>query len=332
MTDGDAVVVDIGMRLPFRGISRRQALLWRGPHGWAEWSPFGDYTGAEIVPWLHAAREAADHGWPAPVRASVPVNCTIGVMPPDAAGRRAAASGCGTAKIKVADPHEDADADQNRVAAVRAALGPHGRIRVDANGAWDLDTAVDRLTRLARFDLEYAEQPVATVTELAELRVRLARAGVDVPIAADESIRRSGDPERVRDLHAADVAVLKAQPLGGVRRCLELAAALGMPVVVSSALETSIGLAAGVALAAALPDLPFACGLNTIDLLDGDVVPTSLRAEGGVIPVGPRPTPDPTLLAAHRADAATTDAWLARLRATQRLAAGASAADGSRHE
>lgn len=282
---GDAVCFDIGMRTRFRGITRRQGLVWRGSAGWAEWSPFVDYHGDEIKPWLAAAVEAAEHGYPAPVRAAVPVNCTIPAVGPQQAYALAAESGCRTAKIKVAEPGQTLADDLARVEAVRDALGPKGSVRVDANGAWSVDEALGALRELGRLGLEYAEQPVATVEDLARLRRELVRRGVSVPIAADESIRRSGDPERVKELAAADVAVLKVQPLGGVRRCLDLAEALELPVVVSSALETSIGLAAGVALAAALPDLPFACGLNTRSLLVDDVVADSLAAIDGSIAV-----------------------------------------------
>lgn len=313
-------VVDIPLQVRFRGITRRQAMVWQGPAGWAEWSPFLDYHGAEIVPWLAAADEAANVGWPAPVRDRVPVNCTIPVLEPDAAAERVAASGCSTAKIKVADPRCTAADDAARVAAVREALGPSGRIRIDANAAWDLDTAVDRISTLARYDLEYAEQPVASTEDLARLRVRLARAGVEVPIAADESIRRSGDPQRVKELDAADVAILKVQPLGGVRRCLELAEMLAMPVVVSSALETSVGLAAGVALAAALPELPMACGLNTANLLTGDVVAEPVHAEGGTIAVrGTAPVVDRQALADFAADDQVQQWWQDRLAGTRAL-------------
>ena len=151
---------------------------------------------------------------------------------------------------------------------MRDALGPDGRIRVDANGGWDVDDAVAAIRALDRAagGLEYVEQPCATVEELAAVR-----RAVDVPIAADESIRRAEDPYRVRDLEAADIAVLKVQPLGGVRACLRIAEDIGLPVVVSSALETSVGIAAGVALAAALPELPYACGLATVQLLTDDV-------------------------------------------------------------
>ena len=154
-------------------------------------------------------------------------------------------------KVKVAEPGQSPAEDEARVEAVRDALGPSGRIRVDANGGWDVDAAVAAIGRLDRAagGLEYVEQPCASVEDLAAVR-----RAVGVPIAADESIRRAADPYRVRDLEAADVAVLKVQPLGGVRACLRIAEDIGLPVVVSSALETSVGIAAGVALAAALPE------------------------------------------------------------------------------
>ena len=278
---------DLPLTVRFRGITRRRGVLVHGPAGWGEWSPFAEYVAPEIDAWWRAAREAAVQGFPPPLRDRVPVNVTIPAVGPQDAHARAAASGCTTAKIKVADHPASFGEDLARVEAVRDALGPAGRLRVDVNGRWDVTEAVHRLRALARFDLEYAEQPCATVEELAELRLRLARAGIDVPIAADESIRRSGDPERVVALGAADVAVLKVQPLGGVRACLRLAERLGLPVVVSSALETSVGIAAGVALAAALPELPYACGLNTVPLLAADVVAEPLVAVGGAIEVRP---------------------------------------------
>lgn len=293
------------LRNRFRGITVREGVLFAGPAGWAEWSPFYDYDYPEIGHWWRAAWEAAYLGFPAPVRDQVPVNATVPAIGAESAHRLVAASGCRTAKVKVAEPGQTLADDLDRVEAVRAALGPQGRVRVDANGAWDVDDAQRRLTALARFDLEYAEQPCATAEELAELRVRLARAGVQVPIAADESIRRSGDPERVVALAAADIAVLKVQPLGGVRRCLELAERLGLPVVVSSALESSVGLAAGVALAAALPELPYACGLNTATMFTTDVTDDPLVAVDGMISVRPV-TPQGTT---WQADPATQRRW-----------------------
>lgn len=299
---------DLPLTIRFRGITRRRGVLVRGEAGWGEWSPFAEYTSPEIDAWWRAAYEAAQVGWPAPVRASVPVNCTIPAVGAEAAHARAAASGCRTAKVKVAEAGQAFGDDYARVEAVRDALGPGGRVRIDANGAWSVEQAFERLLQLQRLGLEYAEQPCRTVEELAELRVRLARRGCDVPIAADESVRRSGDPERVAALHAADLVVLKVQPLGGVRACLTLAERLGLPVVVSSALETSVGIRAGLALAAALPELPYDCGLNTVDLLADDVATEPLVAVDGMIEVRAvdvRPEGD-------WLDAAAEDEWLAR--------------------
>jgi O-succinylbenzoate synthase len=189
--------------------------------------------------------------------------------------------------------------------AVREALGPGGMIRIDANGGWSVEEAVALIPWLDRAagGLEYVEQPVATVEDLA-----LVRRQVDVPIAADESIRRAEDPYRVRDLEAADIAVLKVQPLGGVRACLRIAEDIGLPVVVSSALETSVGIAAGVALAAALPELRYACGLATVQLLAGDVVEDSLLPVDGSLPVR-RPEPSGALLARWASDAERRQHW-----------------------
>ena len=325
-------VYSIGMRTRFRGITEREGLLWQGAFGWAEWSPFLDYHDEELVGWLQAAQEAADQGWPAPVRSFVPVNCTVPAVGPEQAERIVEESGCGTAKVKVAEPGQSLTDDVERVAAVRAALGPGGRVRVDANGAWSVEDAVSAIGRLARFDLEYVEQPCLSVEELSEVRVRLARAGIDVPLAADESIRRAHDPYRVAELKAADVAVLKVQPLGGVRACLEIAERIGLPVVVSSALETSVGIRAGLALAAALPELPYACGLNTVPLLTDDVVATPLVAVDGQLPVSALDV-GPEALKRCRATPDRATFWQARLvqarlDLARRLAAGPGSAHG----
>jgi O-succinylbenzoate synthase len=296
------------MRERFRRITVREGMLFKGPAGWAEFSPFLDYGPAECAAWLGAAREAAETGWPAPIRTHIPVNVTVPAVGPEAAAAIVRASGgCRTAKIKVAEPGQQLADDLARVEAVRDALGPHGHIRVDANGGWSLDAAHKALAELKRFDLEYAEQPCASVEDLAALRRR-----TDVPVAADESIRRAEDPYRVVALDAADIAVLKVQPLGGVAACLEIAERIGLPVVVSSALETSVGIAAGIALAAALPELPYACGLATVHLLAADVVAEPLLPVNGQIEVR-RPEPDPALLAAAAADPSTAARWRERL-------------------
>jgi o-succinylbenzoate synthase len=285
----------------------REGLLIEGPAGWGEFCPFPEYDDAEAAAWLAAALEQATVGWPAPLRDRVPVNATVPAVGPEQAHAVVAASGCGTAKVKVADRPGSLPDDLARVEAVRDALGPAGAVRVDANGAWDVDTAVGAIGALDRAagGLEYVEQPCRTLDELAAVRRR-----VDVRIAADESIRRADDPLRVAVAGAADVAVLKCSPLGGVRRALRVAEAAGLPCVVSSALETSVGLAAGLALAAALPELDFACGLGTLSLLDGDVVGASLRPVDGHLPV-PRTPPAPTsdLLAAHAQRDPARAAW-----------------------
>lgn len=270
----------IPMVTRFRGVTERSGVLLHGPAGWGEFSPFPEYSAEVATRWLAAAREAAQTGWPAPLRDLIPVNATVPAVGADEARRIVAASGCATVKVKLAEPGQVEADDLARVEAVRDALGPAGRIRVDANGAWDVDTAARMLRLLARWDLEYAEQPVATLQEMARLR-RL----VDVPLAADESVRTAEDPLRVAGLEAADIVVLKVQPLGGVWAALRVAEACGLPVVVSSAIETSVGLAAGVALAAALPELPYACGLGTQWMLAGDVVRAPLVPVDGWLPV-----------------------------------------------
>ena len=280
----------IPMTTKFRGITVREGALIRGPAGWGEFSPFAEYGPRESARWLASALEAATAGWPAPVRDRVPVNVTVPAVPAARAHEIAAASGCRTAKVKVAEraPAGAGDGERGRadaediarVEAVRDALGPDGRVRIDVNGRWDVAHATRMLAELDRFGLEYAEQPCATLAEMAELR-----RAVRVPLAADESIRRAEDPLRVRAAGAADIVVLKVQPLGGVRAALRIAEACGLPVVVSSAVDSSVGLAAGVALAAALPELPYACGLATMSLLAGDVTAAPLAAADGFLPV-----------------------------------------------
>ena len=303
-------VWSVPMRTRFRGITVREGAFVEGAAGWGEWSPFLDYPPDVAEPWLRAAEEAAAGDWPAPLRDSVPVNVTVPAVGPEDAHRIALAGGCRTAKVKVAEPGQTLADDEARLEAVRDALGPGGQVRVDANGLWDVETAVAAIARLDRAagGLEYVEQPVMSVEDLALVRRR-----VDVPIAADESIRRAADPYRVRDLAAADIAVLKVQPLGGVRACLRIAEDIGLPVVVSSALESSLGIAAGVALAAALPDLPHACGLATVQLLTDDLVVEPLLPVDGALPVT-RPVVDPAALDRLAATPERIAHWEARLR------------------
>ncbi|MGZ4649560.1 MAG: o-succinylbenzoate synthase [Kineosporiaceae bacterium] len=304
-------VYAIPMTQRFRGITVREGVLVEGPRGWGEFCPFPEYGDDVAAAWLATALEAAFLGWPPAVRDTVPVNAIVPAVPPRRAHELVRASGCRTAKVKVADAAGSLAADADRVAAVRDALGPGGHVRIDANGRWDVDTAVTSLGVLdaAAVGLQYAEQPCRTVEELAAVRRRS-----HVPIAADESIRRADDPGAVARAHAADVVVVKCAPLGGVRRALEVARqvgeATGTPVVVSSALESSIGLAAELALAGALPRLELACGVGTLSLLAGDVVREPFALVDGYLPVPSEPPlPDPAALAAFAPVDAARDRW-----------------------
>jgi o-succinylbenzoate synthase len=306
-------VVQIPMRVRFRGVTMRESVLIRGPKGWGEFAPFPEYDDLESSRWLAAAFEAGWVGWPDPVRGSVPVNATVPAVPADqVAGILARYDGCTTVKVKVAELGQQPGDEIDRVAAVRDVMGPGARIRVDANGGWSVTEAVGALRRLAAYGLEYAEQPCATVEELASLRVALAHNGIDVMVAADESIRRASDPMRVVREEAADIIVVKVAPLGGVRSALAIAQECGLPSVVSSALETSVGIRAGLALAAALPELPFACGLGTVELMAGDVTQDSLVPDAGSIVLRDL-TLDPGLLDRWQAPAGRQQWWRERV-------------------
>jgi o-succinylbenzoate synthase len=266
-------------------IGDRALTLVAGPAGWGESSPLPGYA-CDPVASRHAAEEAARDGWPPPVRDAVPVNALVDGGPVDAG----ALAGFPAVKVKVgrADPGADVDL----VSSVRDAVGPSVALRVDANGAWDLDTAAAVIARLARYDLELVEQPVAGLDDLARLRRR-----VDVPLAADESVRTLDDARRLASLDAADAVVLKVQPLGGVRAALRVAESARVPALVTSMRETSVGIAAGLALAAALPELRYACGLAA-RMPGGDVVREPLAPRDGQLVVRPVDV-DPDLIARY---------------------------------
>jgi O-succinylbenzoate synthase len=321
-------VVRLPMRESFRGITEREALLVHGPAGWGEFSPFLEYDDDEASRWLAAGLEAAWVGWPDPVRDAVPVNATVPAVSADRVPEVLARfPGCTTAKVKVAQAGQALRDDVDRVAAVRDVLGPTGRVRVDANGAWAVGDALRAATALAPNVLEYVEQPCASIEELTALRSALARAGVDVLIAADESVRKAEDPLRVARAGAADIVVLKVAPLAGVAAALAIAAECRLPVVVSSALDTAVGISAGLALAASLPDLPHACGLATTGLLAADVVHDRPLPVGGFLPVRTA-FPDPDLLTKWAVAPDRHAWWLARLRRCHRLLTEGAAAFG----
>ena len=310
-------VVALPLRTRFRGITVREVALLEGPEGWTEFAPFLEYDDAEAASWLAAA---IDFGWspvPAPLRSEIRVNATVpAVVPTEVASILARYPGSRTAKIKVAEPTQSIDDDIARVRMVRELLGPEGRLRVDANGGWTVDGAERAIHALTEFDLEYVEQPCASVEELAELRTRIDY--LDVPIAADESVRKASDPLAVARAGAADLLVIKAAPLGGIRRALEITQDAGLPVVVSSALDSSIGLSMGAYLAASVPTLDFDCGLGTAALLATDVTEEPLRPENGAIPVR-RVTPSSDLLAQTAVSEERFRWWSERIRRTHAL-------------
>jgi O-succinylbenzoate synthase len=297
-------VVALPMRVRFRGITTRELVLIDGPAGWGEFGAFLEYGDAEAAHWLAAALDSAYRKPPPARRDRIDVNATVPAV--DAARVPeilARFPGARTAKVKVAEPGQTLDDDVARVDAVRALVPT---VRVDANGAWTVDQAIAAAAALG--PLEYLEQPCATVDELAQLRRR-----VDVPVAADESIRKAGDPLAVVRAGAADIAVLKVAPLGGISAMLKIAAQIDIPVVVSSALDSAVGIAIGLAAAAALPNLDHACGLGTGRLFAEDVCEPVAPVDG-YLPVGPV-TPDPARLQGLAAPPQRRQWWIDRIRA-----------------
>jgi o-succinylbenzoate synthase len=300
-------VVALPMRVLFRGITTREVALIEGPAGWGEFGAFVEYGAAEAAAWLASGIEGA-YRRPPPVRRDrIPINATVPAVAaaqvPEVLARF---PGARTAKVKVAEPSQTLADDVDRVNAVRELVAT---VRVDANGGWTVEQAARAAAALtADGPLEYLEQPCASIGELAELRRR-----IDVPVAADESIRKAGDPLAVVRAHAADIAVLKVAPLGGISALLDIAAQIDVPVVVSSALDSAVGIAAGLTAAAALPQLRHACGLGTGGLFVEDVAEAALPVDGhlAVAPV----TPDPARLRALSAPPERRQWWIDRVRA-----------------
>ncbi|MCV7094951.1 O-succinylbenzoate synthase [Mycobacterium kubicae] len=302
-------VVALPMRVRFRGITTREVALIDGPAGWGEFGAFPEYGPAEAAHWLASAVEAAYRPPPPVRRDRIPINATVPAVTaaqvPDVLARF---PGAGTAKVKVAEPGQTLAEDVERVGAVRQLVAT---VRVDANGGWTVDQAVQAAIALtADGPLEYLEQPCASVAELAELRRRPELP--DVPIAADESIRKAQDPLAVVRAGAADVAVLKVAPLGGISPLLAIAEQIDIPVVISSALDSAVGIGRGLLAAAALPDLHHACGLGTGGLFVDDVAPPVVP-EGGTLPVGPI-APEAARLRALAAPPLRRQWWIDRVK------------------
>ncbi|AEV71651.1 enolase superfamily enzyme related to L-alanine-DL-glutamate epimerase [Mycolicibacterium rhodesiae NBB3] len=304
-------VVALPMRVRFRGITVREVALIEGPAGWGEFGAFLEYGPPEAAHWLASAVEAAYEAAPVVLRDRIPINATVPAVAADQVPEVLARfPGARTAKVKVAEPSQSLADDVARVNAVRALVPT---VRVDANAGWSVDEAAAAAAALtADGPLEYIEQPCATVPELAELRLR-----VKVPIAADESIRKADDPLRVVREHAADIAVLKVAPLGGIHRMLEIADQIDIPIVVSSALDSAVGIGRGLLAAAALPELPYACGLGTGGLFVDDVAEPTVPVDG-YLPVAPV-TPDPARLSALAAAPDRRRWWIERIQACQPL-------------
>lgn len=276
-----AHVVSLAMRVKFRGVTTREALLVEGPKGWGEFSPFLEYKAPEAANWLACAVEMGWQGAPEPVRDRIEINATVpAVSAGEVAPVLARFPGCRTVKVKVAESGQTLADDISRVAAVRELI-PNAIVRVDANRGWNVQEALEAAKQLG--PLDYMEQPCASVAELKELRQLLIRNGLFVRVAADEAIRKAEDPYLVARENAVDVAVVKAAPLKGPRKVLELAEFMrkrGLDITVASALDTGVGMNAGIAAVAALPKIsddeefdvpPAAAGLGTQQLFVEDI-------------------------------------------------------------
>jgi O-succinylbenzoate synthase len=313
-----ARILALPLRTKFRGLEEREVLLFEGPNGWAEWSPFIEYPDEEAAVWLSAALDFAYGDLPELHRDRIAVNATLPAVAPDLVERVLSNFGeFSTVKIKVAEAGQSLQDDLDRIFTVRM-LYPDAKIRLDANGAYDIATATLLANAMHEngVPLEYLEQPVATIAEMAELKLQVNRVGIK--IAADESVRKMSDPLAVAQANAADILVLKAAPLGGIRRALEIAAEAELPVVISSALDSSVGLSMGAYLAAAIPNLEFDCGLATSALLAGDVTREPLRADNGFIDVR-RVEVDKSKLEIFKAQDHREDWWLERLERVYKL-------------
>ena len=271
-------VIALPTKTNFRGINLREVALFHGEYGWGEFSPFLEYDFQECVPWLMSAIEAASQPRPKLLRTSIRVNGTIPALDDKSEIEKIIESfpGVETFKVKVGD---NLQADLVRLARVKS-LRPKARLRIDVNGNWTVSQAVTHLRAIFENvgPLEYVEQPCATIEELRELKERLI---TKIPIAGDEVVRKAVDPFAINLNGAVDIVMLKVAPLGGISRARRLAEHHKLPVVVSSALESAVGIHYGLTLAATLKDLEFDCGLGTGSLLAADVA--HLPIENGAI-------------------------------------------------
>ena len=314
----DIRVLSLPLRTSFRGLSSRELVLFKGSKRWAEFSPFVEYDDQESAQWLKAALSFANDELPDLKRARVGLNATLPAVKVGEVDQVLSRfPGFRTVKIKVAENPESFDEDLARIRHVNENY-PGTKIRLDANGALSVTGALEMIQHLGEIALEYFEQPVRTIAELKELKSAIGKAGLGTKIAADESIRKATDPLLVAREQAADIAIIKVQPLGGIAAAAEIAKRSGLEVVVSSALESSIGIAQGIYLAASLETMDFDCGLWTQNLLADDVVIEPLEVIDASVTVA-MPQIDEAKLDLYRAPKDREEFWLARIERCLRL-------------
>jgi o-succinylbenzoate synthase len=315
-----AKVVSIPLRTKFRGLTERELLVFEGPNGWSEWAAFSEYQDEEAATWLQAAIEWGYETVPEPVRKQVPVNAILPAVPADEVAKVLGRAGkFSTVKIKVADPKQEIADDIARILEVRN-LFPNVKLRLDANGVYAVPQALEMIAELDKnsIELEFFEQPVATIPELAELRVEIGKRESKVRIAADESVRKSSDPLAVELAGAADLLVVKSAPLGGIATALAVANSSKLNICASSAMQSSIGLAAELHFASCLPELNYDAGLGTGFLFGGDLSSDRLIPENGILELR-RPEINTSSLEILKAEDHRFDWWIARLERCSRI-------------
>ena len=270
-------VVSIPVKANFRGINFREIALFEGPAGWSEFSPFIEYSNKESSTWLKAAIEGATKEPPKPIRDQVEINATLpNVKVSEVKDLLAGFNGCNTIKIKI----NDFETDQALLIECLKEV-PKAKFRLDVNGGWALEEAIANVQSYEKAFgslIEYIEQPCTDFADLKSLRN-----STGIKIAVDESIRKylAGDLTKIKEV--ADIAIIKWAPTGGIDAALEVIEKIGLPVVISSALDSSVGISHGLSLAEAVPNLYGACGLGTVCLLEGDVTSNPLMPINGII-------------------------------------------------
>jgi O-succinylbenzoate synthase len=301
-------------------MTERELLVFEGPNGWSEWAAFTEYADEEASLWLEAALEWGYGTVPKPKRTEVRVNAILPAINGEEIAKLLSRAGkFETVKIKVSESGQQMTDDISRIQEVKN-LYPEAKLRLDANGGFQIPEAQELIEKLSALGikLEYFEQPVKTIAELAELRLEISKRGLETLVAADESVRKSSDPLAVETAAAADILVLKSAPLGGIAKSLEVAASSKLPIVPSSAMQSSIGLAAELHFAASLDELVFDAGLGTLNLFAGDLVRNPLRPENGVLEVR-REDLNTSALEIFNAEDHRYDWWIERLERCGRL-------------